>query len=435
MTVHLHHLNSYKNFFYNQENVKNFFQLISSQDFLALFQDFNALEAETLELKHAIGRVLAEDVQAPEQLPPFSRSTMDGFAVRARDTFGCSDSEPALLQIVGEIAMGSSGQDLILQPGQTCKIWTGGELAAKSDAVVMIEYSHQLDGQTVEFFKPVAPGENVILAGDDTRPGQKILAKGRQLRPQDLGVLAGLGLTRINVCRKPVVAIISTGDELVPPEKKPGPGQIRDINSTTLAALIRECGAIPHQVGIIPDNLETMLAACNKAVAESDMVLLSGGSSVGKRDFTLKVFKKLKDTTLLAHGVAIRPGKPTLLAKTKNKALFGLPGHVASAMVVFYLFVRPLLLQLAGQTKNRDLLCIEAVTGEQIPSTIGREEYVRVRLDWPEKTTTPVASPVYGKSGLLSPLVRADGLLVIDRDCEGMDQGETGRVLLFPGRS
>ena len=412
--------------------MKGFFQLISSSEFLDLFDRFHPLDTETVQLGDSTGRVLAAEVTAPEQLPPFSRSTMDGFAVRARDTFGCSESEPALLSIVGEISMGTSGRDIVLRPGQISRIWTGGELAAKSDAVVMVEYSHLIDEETVEIFRPVAPGENVIRAGEDTEQGQVVLAKSRKLRPQDVGVLAGLGVTNVTVQRRPVVAILSTGDELVPPDQQPGPGQIRDINSTTLAALVEESGGIANQVGIIQDDLDTMFAACREALAGADMVLLSGGSSVGQRDFTLQVLELLEDSELLAHGVAIRPGKPTILARVGNKALFGLPGHVASAMVVYYLFVRPLLRRFAGMTTDLGLLPIQAITGEQIPSAIGREEYVRVQLIRKTDESPPVALPIYGKSGLLTPLVRADGLLVIDRDSEGLDKGATAKVLLFP---
>ncbi len=412
--------------------MKGFFQLISSTEFLALFNRFQPLDTETIPLRACVGRVLAQEVTAPEQLPPFSRSTMDGFAVRARDTFGCSESEPALLTIVGEIAMGSSGRNISLRPGQTCRIWTGGELAAKADGVVMVEYSHLLDEQTVEIFRPVAPGENVIRVGEDTEQGHMVLADGRKLRPQDAGVLAGLGITEVVVHRKPVIAVLSTGDELVPPDQQPGPGQIRDINSTTLAALIEESGGIARSFGIINDNFENMFAACRDALANADMVLLSGGSSVGQRDFTLQVLEQLEDSELLAHGVAIRPGKPTILARVGNKALFGLPGHVASAMVVFYLFVRPLLQRFSGVTGSQGLLPVQAITGEQIPSTIGREEYVRVQLVREADSIQPVALPIYGRSGLLTPLVRADGLLVIDRDSEGLNKGAAARVLLFP---
>ena len=412
--------------------MKGFFQLISSTEFLELFSRFQPLDAAQIPLADAADRVLAEDITSPEPLPPFSRSTMDGFAVRARDVFGCSESEPAMLTIVGEIAMGSSGLDITLKPGQTARIWTGGALPAKADGVVMVEYTRLLDEDTVEIFRPVAPGENVIRAGEDFESDQIVLRRGRQLRPQDLGVLAGLGITTVSVYRQPRVAILSTGDELVPPDQRPGPGQIRDINSTTLAALVRETGAIPKQLGIIEDSFDDMLAACREALADADMVLLSGGSSVGRRDFTLQVLEELQSSELLAHGVAIRPGKPTILASVGNKALFGLPGHVTSAIVVFHLFVRPLLRLFSGLPVDHGLQQIQAITTQQIPSVIGREEYVRVQLRRQEPDLPPLATPVYGKSGLLSPLVKADGLLVIDKDSEGLDQEALANVLLFP---
>ena len=413
--------------------MKGFFQLISSEDFRSFFSRFSPLAAETLAVENALGRVpVSEHLTAGEQLPPFSRSTMDGFAVRARDTFGCSESEPALLEIVGEIAMGSAGTEFSLQPGQAVHIWTGGELPVKGDGVVMVEYTHMMDTHTVEIFRPVAPGENVIRAGEDFEIDSKILAKKRPLRPQDLGVLSGLGKTKISVHKRPRVGILSTGDELIQPDQPLAPGKIRDINSTTLAALATEAGGIPKCYGIIEDNLEEMLSTCEAALQENDILLLSGGSSVGRRDFTLQVLEGISGSELLAHGVAIRPGKPTLLAAKDNQALFGLPGHVASAMVVFYLFVRPLIRQFSGLGPTMGLQQIMAKTGEQIPSTIGREEYVRVSLETEKENQPPTATPIYGKSGLLNPLARADGLLIIGRDVEGLDKDEAAQVLLFP---
>jgi molybdopterin molybdotransferase len=228
------------------------------------------------------------------------------------------------------------------------------------------------------------------------------------------------------------VAILSTGDELVPADQLPPPGKIRDINSTTLAALVEEAGGLPIACGICDDNMDGILEVCAKALAEADLLLLSGGSSVGRRDFTLEVFKALPRTEVLVHGVSIRPGKPTILARQDNKALFGLPGHVASALVVFYLFVRPLLRQYSGLGATLGLQTIRALTAQQIPSAIGREEYVRVQLSPQENGGLPLASPVYGKSGLLNPLVRSEGLLPIGRDSEGLDRGVETRVLLFP---
>ena len=413
--------------------MKGFFQLISSQDLIGLLDNFHHLNPEPVPLRESLHRTLAQDITAPEPLPPFTRSTMDGFAVRARDTFGCSESEPAILKVIGEVAMGESGRTAPLAPGQTCRIWTGGELPAKADAVVMVEFTTRLDDHTIEVFRPVAPGENVIQRGEDYEQATVVLPQGRQLRPQDLGVLAGLGIMEVPVFRRPVAAIISTGDELVDIDQQPGPGKIRDINSTTLAALVEECGGIPFPLGIIEDDLDSMHQACCRALnIPADLVLISGGSSVGRRDFTLKVLEQLAGTELLAHGVSIRPGKPTILARRDNVALFGLPGHVGSAIVVFHLFVRPLLRRYSGIATGSGMQRIKAVTAEQIPSAIGREEYVRVSIKRGENGTSSLAAPIYGKSGLLHPLVSADGLLVVGRDVEGLDKGELSEVILFP---
>ena len=412
--------------------MKDFFKMITSTEFLAHFSIFSPLEEQTIPLHTARNRVLASDIISQEALPPFSRSTMDGFAVRARDTFGCSDSEPALLHVSGEIAMGMPGQEYPLQPGQTVRIWTGGELPAKADAVVMIEYTQPYDEETVAVYRPVAPGEHVIQAGEDYQRGATVLGQGRMLRPQDLGVLAGLGIVSVPVYRKPRVAILSTGDEIVPANQTPTPGKIRDINSTTLAALVEEAGGVPVTCGIRNDDLEAILAVCAAALAECDILLISGGSSIGRRDFTLQVFKALQGVETLVHGVSIRPGKPTILARQGNKALFGLPGHAASAMVIFMLFVRPLLRAFAGLGSGLGLQVVKVITAQQIPSSIGREDYVRVRLTPTENNGPPLASPVYGKSGLLNPLVQADGLLPIGRDIEGLDQGAEAHVLVFP---
>ena len=412
--------------------MKGFFNLKSVESCTKLIDRFPEIGSETVPLADALGRFPDADIMAMEDLPPFSRSTMDGFAVRARDTFGCGESEPALFTVVGEIHMGASGRAISLQPGQAARIWTGGELASQADSVVMIEYTNLLDAQTIEVFKPVAPGENIIRAGDDFGKGAVVLRKGGRLRPQDLGVLAGLGMTEVSVFKRPLVGVMSTGDELVSPDQDPDAGQIRDINTTTLSALVREAGGIPLPLGIIEDDFASILAACGEAIARPvDILLLSGGSSVGKRDFTLGVFEALDQTNLQVHGISIRPGKPTILARHDNCALFGLPGHAASAMVVFYLFVRPLIRKLCGSTGS-GLLHITATTGEQVPSAVGREEYVRVRLAYDSSGLQPLAYPVYGKSGLLKPLVAAQGLLKIGRDCEGLDRGQPAEVLLFP---
>ena len=406
--------------------------MISSAELLSLFDRFSPLDQESIPLQLARQRVLAQDVVSQEALPPFSRSTMDGYAVRASDTFGCSEAEAALLNVIGEIAMGAPGGALSLGSGQAARIWTGGELPQNADAVVMVEYTQPFGENSVALFRPVAPEENVIHAGEDYAPGDTVLTKGSRLRPQDIGLLSGLGCASVPVYRKPRVAILSTGDELVPVEETPPPGKIRDINSASLAALVEEAGGIPMACGICGDNFEQLQAISAEAIATADVLLLSGGSSVGQRDYTLRVFASMPQAQVLAHGVSIRPGKPTILAAQGNKALIGLPGHVASAMVVFYLFVRPLLRRYSGLSTTLGLQRIQAKTGQQIVSAIGREDYVRVRLAYTHNDDLPLAWPVYGKSGLLSHLVRADGLLPIGRDMEGLDSGVETSVYLFP---
>ncbi|PIE57358.1 MAG: molybdopterin molybdenumtransferase MoeA [Desulfobulbus propionicus] len=413
--------------------MKDFFKLTTPSEVLQLYPLFEPLSAQTIPLADARGRILASTITASENLPPFARSTMDGYAVRAKNTFGCSESEPALLTVTGEILMGDSGRQYRLASGETMQIWTGGELPQKADSVCMVEYSRKLDNRTTELYRPVAPGENVIQAGDDFALGATVLEQGREIRPQDMGVLAGLGVQKVAVYHRPKVAILSTGDELIAPDAPAEPGKIRDINSTTLAALVAEAGATPINLGIQGDDFDGIRARCVQALQEADVLLLSGGSSVGRRDFTLDVFASLPGTEILVHGISVRPGKPTIVARQNNKALIGLPGHVGSAMIIFYLFVRSLLRHYTGRPATHGLRTITARTATQIPSTIGREEYVRVHLQsaaTPEEF--PLVFPVYGKSGLLKPLVQADALLPIGRDVEGLDQGSTASILLLP---
>ncbi len=412
--------------------MKGFFKLLSVMELTSLLDEIPPLDPEEIELGRGLNRVLAKDVLSPEDLPPFYRSTMDGYAVRARDTFGASESEPAPLTMAGHIPMGHLPEELVLNPGQAARIWTGGALPPGADAVVMQEYVNEVDEETIEIFRAVAPLENVIQKGEDIRTGEIVLRAGTRLRPQDLGLLAGLGIPRVTVHRYPTIAIISTGDELVPLEARPGLGQIRDINTTTLSALCKELGAAVIPFGIAGDSEEEMQAFCKKAVEMgADAVLVSGGSSVGRRDYTLAVFESLPEAEVLAHGVAVRPGKPTIVARSRGKFFVGLPGHVASAIVVFHLFVRRILLRMAGHRRGLDLPRANARLSRNLSSPSGREEYVRVSLSRDEEGGL-WAEPVFGKSGLIRPLVLADGLLVIPRDCEGLDEGEEAEVMLFP---
>ena len=408
--------------------MKPFFQVKTPEEILEMLGMFPPLGREPLALEKALHRVLAEEISSPEDLPHFARATMDGYAVRARDTFGASEGIPALLTVAGEIAMGREATDPI-QPGRCLRIATGGMLPPGADAVVMVEQTQALDSQTIEIFKAVSPLDHVIQIGDDLRQGRPVLQAGRRLRPQDLGLLAGLGVRQVAVYCQPRVAVISTGDEIVPIDQQPPPGQIRDINAFTLPALVREAGGIPEFLGLSGDNFEDLREKCRTGLEHFDAVLISGGSSVGSRDFSLEVIGSFPGAEILAHGISISPGKPTILARAGPKPLWGLPGHTASALVVFSVFVKPCLNRLEGELPSPAKPGLKARLTRNLASAQGRDDYIRVALrPSPEGWE---AEPILGKSGLISTLVRSDGLIRIDRFTEGKEKGAWVEVLLF----
>ena len=385
----------------------------------------------SVELEEALNRVCAEDIISPENLPPYPRSTMDGYAVRAKDTFGASEGLPAYLEISGDVQMGEY-PETEPAPGTCFTIATGGIMPPGTDAVVMLEYTVTIDDRMIEVVKPVASGDNIINTGDDVRQDEVLLYKGQLLRPQELGLLAGIGIDNINVFRKVRVGIISTGDEVVPYHEAPPPGKIRDMNAVNIAALVRNNNGRPHFYGIAHDNEEELTDMVNKALAENDLVLLSGSSSVGTRDLGEKVIEKMGSPGILLHGVAIRPGKPVIIARTADKMIYGLPGHPVSAAVAFDLFVKPLLKQLSGLKNNSlpDYRTAKARLMRNHNSTSGRTDFVRVRLEKLENGEM-TAIPVLGKSGALSTMVKAQGYLVIQEHQQGLREGDMVEVRLF----
>ncbi len=399
--------------------MKEFFTVVDIEEAKHLARTFRPVATEHSPLSHANGRVLATDLVADIDLPGFRRSTMDGYAVCAASTFGASDSAPALLTIVGSVSMGTSA-DMEVKPGQAARILTGGMVPPGADAVVMVEHTEPIDETSLEVTRSVAPRENLIEADDDVRRGSVLLEGGVRLRPQEVGLLAALGVVQVEVFARPVVAIISTGDEVVRIDAVPAPGQIRDVNSYTLGAMVERAGAIPRQHGIVGDDFESLLSTCREALSTADVVLLSGGSSVGCRDLTLEVIEALPGSRVLLHGVAIKPGKPTILADVEGKAFWGMPGHVASAMVVFQVLVRHQLERIAG-ARTMLPMPVPARLSRNVASVHGRRDYLRVRLD--RRDGQLWAIPVLGKSGLIRTMVEADGLVEIDRDAEGLDQG------------
>ena len=380
-------------------------------------------EASRIPLAAALGRVLVRSVTAGEFVPGFDRSTVDGYAVRAADTFGCSDSLPAVLPLAGEIRMGEEAP-APLPAGAGMASPTGGALPEGADAAVMVEYTESFGDGTIGISKSAAPGENVIYKGDDVAPGDIVLPAGRVLNAPDLGALAALGLTFVEVARRPKVGILSTGDELVEVSETPGPGQVRDVNSELLRALCTEAGAAPVCYGILPDDEEKLSAALDKAISECDVVLLSGGSSVGVRDLAVRLLSARGK--LLFHGIAMKPGKPTLCANCFGTPVFGLPGHPAAAFFTARLFVCPLLAHLLG--RKTDQQPVRAVLTENVSANHGRAQYQAVSLR--EENGVLLARPIHAKSGLITALAGADGWFCIPRDCEGLR--ESSPIDVFP---
>ena len=386
----------------------------------------NIAQTELVWLGEAMGRVLAEDIAATEYVPDFNRSTVDGYAVRSRDTFGCTDAIPAILTLQGEVLMGQ-GADLTLQPDCCVAVPTGGAVPEGADGVVMIEFTEDYGDGTIGMLKSVAPGQNMIFRGDDVFPGKPILEKGRVLSSQDIGALAAIGRTQVPVVKKLTVGVISTGDELVPPEQTPGPGQVRDVNSPMLEAMLGAFGVRVINYGIVIDDEALLREKVEKAVAECDAVLLSGGSSVGVKDAACRIIDSMG--SLLLHGIAIKPGKPTILGKTGSKPLVGLPGHPVAAYFITKLFVLPLLSKLMG--REQAAYTTTAKVTENISANHGRAQYHCCRLE--RKDGELYAYPIRGKSGLITTLAGADGYFCITRDCEGLPKFAEIQVTITSG--
>ncbi len=375
---------------------------------------------EQVFLTDAVGRTAAEDIVGSEDVPAFTRSTVDGYAVMAADTYGSGESIPALLNIRGEILMGEKA-DFSIRSGECAVIPTGGMLPEGADSAVMIENTDREGDYLCLVFKAVSPFENVTKRGDDVKAGDVIIPRGTEITSRHVGVLASLGIDRINVIRKPRAAIISTGDEIVDITVSPAPGQIRDVNSYMLYSMLEESGCKAVRCGIIKDSYDELFKAVKSASEEYDAVLISGGSSAGARDTTAQIISELGE--VYAHGVAMKPGKPTIIGKIGEVPVIGLPGHPAAAFFVTLTLVKPMLEAMAGISHKDSTVCCP-VRGN-ISSNHGREEFLCV------KTEDGFAIPVYGKSGIVSMLTKSDGYIVIGRNDEGIRSGEEVTVHLF----
>ncbi len=403
-------------------------------------------DSESIDVTSSLGRFTASDVFAPHPLPDFPRTTVDGYAVRAKDTFGASDSLPAYLTLIGEVPMGDT-PTFEIGAGQCALIHTGGMLPNGADAAVMIEYTQQIVGaesprlgqddlaptQTeIEIFKSVADGENVIRIGEDVAQDQLVIPKGTQIRPAEIGGLMALGFTTIDVAKKPRVGLISTGDEVIDPSQTPRPGQVRDINSYTLGALVEKSGGVAVRYGIFSDSFEVLKEAAAKALSECDMVIITAGSSASTRDMTAEVIRTMGEPGVLVHGINTRPGKPTILGVCNSKAVIGLPGNPVSALVNGYLFVVPVIEKLLGALPKPKATVMAKLT-VNLASQAGREDWWPVKLIANRKSQIVhyEAEPIFGKSNLIFTLAAADGLLCIHPDATGISAGESVEVILL----
>jgi molybdopterin molybdotransferase len=378
------------------------------------------MDVEKLPLNELVGRYLAVDVVSDEFVPAFDRSTVDGFAVISRDLVGCSESIPAILRKAGESVMGTMPVHTLMA-GECFYVPTGGALPQRADAMVMIEFVEDFGAGDYGFIKAVAPGANMIFKGEDLRPGDKILEKGKKLTAADIGTLAAMGVTEIEVYKRPRIAVISTGDELVPFNKELPAGKIRDVNTPMLSSLIEGKGSIAISFPIIPDKKEQLRVAMCDAVREADVLLVSGGTSVGEHDNLPTLIEELGE--VFVHGIAIKPGKPTVIGQIDGKPVIGLPGNPVAAFFMFHLLVKGLIAGLQGG--RTDLVPIELTLSRAISSNHGREEVVLVKIE------TGTAIPVPSKSGLISTVSLADGFILIPREQEGLPKGARVQAYLL----
>ena len=399
----------------------------------------STIDPESIDMLHALGRFTASDIFAPHPLPDFPRTTVDGYAVRAKDTFGASDSLPAYLTLIGEVPMGDS-PSFEIGAGQCALIHTGGMLPDGADAAVMIEYTQSIGkggsrsapiGE-IEIFKSVADGENIICIGEDVAQGQLVIPKGTVIRPAEIGGLMALGFTSINVAKKPRVGLISTGDEVIDPSQSPRPGQVRDINSYTLGALVEKAGGTAIRYGIFSDNFQVLKEAAAQALSECDVLIITAGSSASTRDMTAEVIRTLGEPGVLVHGINTRPGKPTILGVCNGKAVIGLPGNPVSALVNGYLFVVPVIEKLLGALP-KPKATVQAELTVNLSSQAGREDWWPVKLvvSGQSSVISYLAEPIFGKSNLIFTLASADGLLRIHPDATGLSAGEVVEVMLI----
>jgi len=399
-----------------------FLKVLTYQDARQLIiNHFPARVIEYVPLERCNNRVLALDLTSPEHMPAFNRSTVDGYAVRAEDTFGSSESLPGMLNYIDSVQMGREPQFAIAN-GQCAWIPTGGMLPPDSNAAIMIEYTEKLGVDTILVSRPVAPGENVMHRGEDVKQGSTIFQNGKILKAQDIGLLASLGIDQVPVFKAYHIGILSTGDEIIPLSQVPVIGQVRDVNSYSIAAALESCGAVPHRYPLVEDDIAALRQAVAAALNENDVVIMSGGSSVGVADYSVEVMLSFPDSEMLFHGIAVKPGKPTIGVRVGKKLIIGLPGHPVSALMVFNILC-------ASVISPDSLRRVDAQITINVASQPGRDDFFPVQLAEDDEVTQ--AKPLLGKSGLMSILAQADGYVHIPYEKQGIRAGDMVKVNLF----
>ncbi len=407
----------------NDVRLKGFKKLVNVDEARKIvLSKVKELGSEKVNIENAFGRILYRDIVAERDMPPFDRAAMDGYAVRAEDTFGASPTNPIYLRVVGEVNIGNVSE-ITVGEKEAVKIMTGAPMPKGANAVVMFEHVNEI-GEEIEVLKAVTPGKNVSLRGEDFKKGETILRKGRMLKPQDIAVLASLGYREVEVYKRPRVGIISTGDELLNPGEPLKEGKIYDVNGFSLLVLSKINGALAERIGIVRDNYDEIKTAIIDSLKKYDVVIVSGATSVGKKDYIPIIAKEFGE--ILFHGVAMRPGEPTGCAHINGKLLFMLPGYPVASIVAFENFVKPVLQKMQGYACE-EYPKVNLKLKRKIAGTLGRRDFVRVRI-----TEDGMVEPIrVSGSGIITSLVKADGIVVVPENREGYEEGDYVEVRLF----
>ncbi len=384
--------------------------------------ELKKIDSECVSVFDACGRILAEDIIAKIDVPHFDRSAVDGYAVRAEDTFGASVTNPVVLKLAGEVEIGEKPCEL--GRGEAIRVSTGSALPKGANAVVMLEYAREFDGN-VEVYRAVTPWENVSKRGEDVKAGEVVLKKGEVLQPQDIGIISALGYSKVKVLKRPKAAVIATGNELVEVGEKPEIGKVVNSNSPMLCCAIREFGCDPLYLGIARDDFDELSEKICKAVELADIVVVTGGTSVGKKDIVPEVVKRLG--RLIVHGVAMKPGMPTGLGVVEGKPILLLPGFPVATLIAFYTFFPEVLARVTGiKIVAKKWSVVKAKLARRIPSQPGVRTFARVMLK------DGLAEPIRTSgSGILTSMIKANGMIVIPEDKEGLEEGEEVDVVLI----